>query len=184
MMYYFVFIKGLIIMCLISTICFISLSLSTAAEIQTQNESTEYPSMNKISPRQFVVNVEKKGMYNVRILFSGWDGFNQPSDENTRKKDYQKMQVLYKKVRNDLKGRILIYDFNTRSLFHEIKIPPTGETRYQDEMYIIDKYEISEGTPNFEIKKPGRYVIIPEIYSRSDELTDYTLSFRRIYNTK
>lgn len=59
-MYYFVFIKGLIIMCLISTICFISLSLSIAAEIQTQNESTEYPGMNKISPRQFVVNVEKK----------------------------------------------------------------------------------------------------------------------------
>lgn len=59
-MYYFFFIKGLIIMCLISTICFISLSLSIAAEIQTQNESTEYPSMNKISPRQFVVNVEKK----------------------------------------------------------------------------------------------------------------------------
>lgn len=45
-MYYFVFIKGLIITCLISTICFISLSLSTAAEIQTQKESTEYSGMN------------------------------------------------------------------------------------------------------------------------------------------
>lgn len=183
-MYYFVFIKGLIITCLISTICFISLSLSTAAEIQTQNESTEYPSMNKISPRQLVVNVERKGIYNVEVLFSGWDGFSQPSDENTRKRDYQKMQALYEKIRNSLKGRILIYDFNTRSLFHEIEIPPIGETRYQNETYIIDKYETSEGTPNFEINNPGRYVIIPEIYSSSDELTDYTLSFRRIYNTK
>lgn len=59
-MCYFVFIKGLVITCLISTICFIPLSLSTAAEIQTQNESAEYSGMNRISPRQFVVNVKKK----------------------------------------------------------------------------------------------------------------------------
>ncbi|EBX1374882.1 hypothetical protein DQ824_26610, partial [Salmonella enterica subsp. enterica serovar Newport] len=80
--------------------------------------------------------------------------------------------------------RILIYGFYTRRLFHEIEIPPAGDTRYQDGMYIIDKLEIGESSPNFEITDPGRYVIIPEIYSRSDELTDYTLFFSRIYRTK
>ncbi|MBA3176385.1 hypothetical protein CBX59_008100 [Salmonella enterica] len=184
MMYYFVFIKWLIVTCLISTICFISLSLSTAAEIQPQNEGTEYSGMNKISPRQFVVNVEKKGRYNISIFFSGWDGFRQSSDENILEKDAQERQAWYDKVHYDVKGRILIYGFYTRRLFHEIEIPPAGDTRYQDGMYIIDKLEIGESSPNFEITDPGRYVIIPEIYSRSDELTDYTLFFSRIYSTK
>lgn len=121
-MYYFVFIKGLIIMCLISTICFISLSLSIAAEIQTQNESTEYPGMNKISPRQFVVNVEKKGRYNISIYFSGWEGFSQSSDENIMEKDAQERQSWYDKVHYDVNGRILIYDFDIRRIFHEVEL--------------------------------------------------------------
>ncbi|EAO6763433.1 hypothetical protein NWJ10_003610 [Salmonella enterica] len=122
MMYYFVFIKGLIITCLISTICFISLSLSTAAEIQTQNESTEYPSMNKISPGQFVVNVEKKERYNISIYFSGWEGFSQSSDENIMEKDAQERQAWYDKVHHDVNGRILIYDFDIRRIFHEVEL--------------------------------------------------------------
>lgn len=121
-MCYFVFIKGLVIMCLISTICFIPLSLSTAAEIQTQNESAEYSGMNKISPRQFVVNVEKKGRYNISIYFSGWEGFSQSSDENIMEKDAQERQSWYDKVRYDVNGRILIYDFDIRRIFHEVEL--------------------------------------------------------------
>lgn len=181
---YYRFIKRLVAACLIFAVYFSPMSLSTAAEIQTQNESTEYSGMNKISPRQFVVNVEKKGRYNVSIYFSGWEGFSQSSDKNILEKEAQKRQAWYDKVHNDVKGRILIYDFDTRRLFHEIKIPPGGEFRYQSMMYIIDKLEIGESSPSFEITVPGSYVIIPEIYSRSAELADYTLFFSRIYSTK
>lgn len=59
-MFYFRCIKRLIFAFLINIVYFIPLSLSTAAETQSQNESEEYSGMNKISPRQFVVNVEKK----------------------------------------------------------------------------------------------------------------------------
>ncbi len=158
--------------------------LSAAEGSVPESSTTEYTSMKKIAARQFVVNVEKNGRYNISIYFSGWDGFSQSSDKHILEKDAQEREAWYDKIYYDVKGRILIYDFDTRRLFHEIEIPRTGETRYQDGMYIIDKNEISEAIPNFEITKPGRYVIIPEIYSRSDELTDYTLFFERIYHTK
>lgn len=172
-----------------TSVCLLNLLLipasQAAAESSVLESSTkEYAGMKKISARQFVVNVEKKGIYNIDILFSGWDGFSQSSDKYILEKDAQKREVWYDKIYNDVKGRILIYDFDTRRLFHEIEIPRAGDTRYQGGMYIIDKNEISESTPNFEITKPGRYVIIPEIYSRSAELTDYTLFFERIYHTK
>lgn len=64
------------------------------------------------------------------------------------------------------------------------KIPPAEDILYRSGMHIIDKYEITEGVAKFEITRPGHYVIIPEIYSRSDELTDYTLFFSRVYRTK
>lgn len=169
--------------------CLLNLLLIPASQAAAESSvpesnTTEYASMKKISARQFVVNVEKKGIYNISIFFSGWDGFSQSSDKDILEKDVQKRQEWYDTVHYDVKGKILIYDFDTRRLFHEIEIPPAGDTRYQDGMYIIDKLEISEAIPNFEITRPGRYVIIPEIYSRSDELTDYTLFFERIYHTK
>ncbi len=173
----------LTIVCLLNLLL-IPASLSAAEGSIPESSTTEYASMKKISARQFVVNVEKKGIYNISIFFSGWDGFSQSSDKNTLEKDVQKRQEWYDTVHYDVKGKILIYNFDTRRLFHEIEIPPAGDTRYQDGMYIIDKLEVGESSPSFKITDPGRYVIIPEIYSRSDELTDYTLFFSRVYSTK
>ncbi|SUY95224.1 Uncharacterised protein [Citrobacter freundii] len=172
-----------------TSVCLLNLLLipasQAAAESSVLESSTkEYAGMKKISARQLVVNVEKKGIFNVSVFFSGREDISWTPDVEETDKRRKIEQALFNSIHNDVNGRILIYDFDTRRLFHEIEIPPAGETRYQDGMYIIDKNEISEAIPNFEITKPGRYVIIPEIYSRSDELTDYTLFFERIYHTK
>ncbi|EIB6307447.1 hypothetical protein K9D52_004991 [Salmonella enterica] len=93
--------------------------------------------------------LKKKGIYNVSTFFSGWEGFSQSSDKDILEKNAQERQSWYDKVHYDVNGRILIYDFYTRRLFHDIEIPPAGDTRYQDGMYIIDKLEIGESSPGF-----------------------------------
>ncbi|HGB1509709.1 TPA: hypothetical protein ACIUER_003903, partial [Salmonella enterica subsp. enterica serovar Chester] len=48
--------------------------------------------------------------------------FSQSSDENIMEKDAQERQAWYDKVHYDVNGRILIYDFDIRSVFHEVEL--------------------------------------------------------------
>ncbi|EDU9840532.1 hypothetical protein ODH40_002969 [Salmonella enterica subsp. enterica] len=169
---------------LVSAALIIPLRVSAAENQPPGSDMKEHREMKKIPPRQFVINVEKKGKYNISVHFSGHDDINWTPYPEEEEKRFKAEQALYETIHNDVKGQILIYELDKSRFFYEIKIPPAEDTLYRSGMHIIDKYEITEGVAKFEITRPGHYVIIPEIYSRSDELTDYTLFFSRVYRTK
>ncbi|HGV9333936.1 TPA: hypothetical protein ACNOIO_001084 [Raoultella planticola] len=157
---------------------------SSAAVAQSTAEGdTGNKPLRKLSPKQFYVEVEIPGNYNISILFDTGLSTNKSS------KDYQpeikkfmererEVLTLFKK---EVEGEINIYSVGDNKFVHKIKIPTENDYFNGDETaYLINRAEAGQYYASFWLDR-GRYIMIPDIYSHHPDFVEYTFYFVRLH---
>ncbi|HHT7539815.1 TPA: hypothetical protein ACT1UY_002224 [Raoultella planticola] len=156
---------------------------SAAVAQSTAEEDAGNKPLRKLSPKQFYVEVEIPGNYNISILFDTGLSANKSSKDYQPeiKKFMERERELFTLFNKEIEGEINIYSVETKEFVRKIKIPTENEYFSGNKTaYLIDRAEAGQYYAGFWLDR-GRYIMIPDIYSHHPDFVEYTFYFVRLH---
>ncbi|WP_406670105.1 hypothetical protein [Raoultella terrigena] len=126
-------------------------SSAAVAQSTAEGDAGNKP-LRKLSPKQFYVEVEIPGNYNISILFDTGLSTNKSSKDYQPeiKKFMEREREVFTLFKKEVEGEINIYSVGDDKFVHKIKIPTENDYFSGDETaYLIDRAEAGQYYASF-----------------------------------